>query len=129
MNIYTITKVSKMGEAHPEYGQTWWGEVKESDFPVMFNSKTAYIAEGQVLTCEEQERKQGKKSEYLRLKKVKLAQSDKPAETPTASKADHSYSILMELKKQTKLLEKLVGEGDATEGDWVPSDSDIPEGV
>lgn len=108
-----------MGDPHPEYGQTWWGKAKETDFPLMFNTKTSYIGEGQVLTAEEQEKKtSGKGTEYLRLKKIKLAEKEEPKTEAKASSqiSEGQFKLIYgELRAIHAIVEKLSGEDTVAE--------------
>lgn len=129
MQVYTLTKVTKMGERHPEYGQTWWGDVKEIDFPVMFNTKVDYVGAGQVLTADEQTKKTSAKgTEYMRLSKVKLAEAEKPqAESSPSLNTGNFKLIYSELRKQTALLQKLVGEPSEKATEQMPDDLDMSD--
>lgn len=135
MHLYTVTKISKLGERDPKYGQTYWAEVRESDFPIMFNSSSSFVSEGQALVAEEQEKKISKKgSEYLRLKKVKLAETEAKEPTKAEPKpelvAGHFNLIMRKLNDIHNDIKTLKGEDIVVdpdeEGDWLPTDEEEP---
>lgn len=147
MNIYTLKQDAKvLGERHPDYGYTYWAYVHESDFPVKFSSHKTGFLEGRKIVADEQEKRQGKKSEYLQLKKVQLADSGSPkagGQVPTnpspAMQASQSpglavghFNLLMkELRDINKKVDKLMGEetviDDPAEIDKPITEDDMPE--
>lgn len=85
MFSYTLTGISKMGNFDPTYGQAYWASSSDMDMPIKFNSMTKDLdirLEGGpiAIVAEEKSVKQGKKGEFLALKKVRIA--EKVAEDP-----------------------------------------------
>lgn len=113
MQVYKLTKVNKMGENDPKYGATYWANVEGGDLPVMFNSSASYVPDGATITAEEQEVKvSAKGTNYLRLKKVKLAEPDKKEEqkTETSMNSGNFKLLYSELRALNKKVDKLLGE-------------------
>ena len=129
MFIYTVAKDIKAMPSDnaadiEKYGNRFWASVKEIGKPVMFNARASYLNAGQVIIAEEQSEKTSSKgTAYLMLKKTKLAESGKTeekAESPPIN-AGNFQLIYSELRKQTAMLEKLIGDQDE------PTPPDEPE--
>lgn len=101
---YTLTKVNKLGQFDETYGQRYWAEIKEELRPVMFNSKSQNIVEGDKLTCEETLNKRSNKGvDYLQLKKVQLDSVPQTSITPS------SITIEERLERMERKIDQLLG--------------------
>lgn len=111
-----LSKVSKLGDKDPKYGQKFWCEVTDSLTPVMFNSNSDFQA-GDTISYEESENKTTKKNTpYLLLKKVKKLQTDIPAGKTDSTASQSVSGITYEQGQEIiALLKKLVGEASIIE--------------
>lgn len=114
---YTVIKVGKLGSHDPKFGTRYWGRVEESQMEVSFNLLDPVdIPEGAELESEERLIKETKGTpekpsrEYLQLKKVKVFGGKPEVSTSASVSAPGQDRILEELRKQTALLQKLVGD-------------------
>jgi hypothetical protein len=72
---YTFTQdPKKLGEYDEKYGQRWWCNVEEMEYPVMFNTmeREAIDLEDKIEAEEQAMKKSAKGIEYYGLKKVKI---------------------------------------------------------
>lgn len=108
MKQLTISKVSKLGENDPKYGQTYWAEVDEQNEPVMFNLMTGSVQEGDVVTAEEVLLKTSSKgNDYHRLKKVKVQETN-PRQVNTTDIAKPQGEVIDDILKRLAKLEDAV---------------------
>ena len=106
----------KLGDYDDKYGQRWWGNVNEMDYPVMFNTmeRDTIDLEDKIEAEEQAMKKSAKGTEYYGLKKVKIhkahgnkssAQStliEPPESSQSVSKADNPQ--LDRIEKQLALI-------------------------
>lgn len=120
MKIFTLTKDALvMGDKDEKYGYTMWANTDQGD--VMFNTQKSAVLEGTQITAEETVDKVSKAGNpYLRLKKVKIAESGaeqdfgvKTQQTASVSLSEQTGSQLDRIEAK---IDKLLGiNKDATE--------------
>ena len=129
--IYSLTEVSPMGEADPEYGTRYWCKALEGHLPLMF-SKKQEVKAGMKIFAESAEPKTSKKgTDYLYLKGVKVdagAQSNgnlpsqeittAPNETKSPSASAFTEADRDMLKDIHRLLRKLALEEEPDKPEW-----------
>lgn len=104
MKNYTLDSPFKMGEKHPEYGQSYWSSVLEQDTPVMFNLMSGDVQDGSVISAETVELKTSAKGkDYHRLKKVKI-EGGPPVQAPQNAPASDLTEKLDAIAGDVKLL-------------------------
>lgn len=98
MKIFTALEITPLGSWSDQFGQTYWGQVEEQDKPVRFNlMKAINIEPGSRFIAGEHEEKQGAKSAYTQLRKVRVAEAIQEEEQQemdiplTASEPDAGY--------------------------------------
>jgi len=101
-----ISKISKLGEKDPTYGQKYWCEVMDSLTPLMFNSQQEFQAGDDVTYESSEPKKSSKGTDYLLVKKVRKTGQTTLPQAPQ----DSPNEVLAELRKQTALLQKLAGD-------------------
>lgn len=124
MDKYNIKSAFAMGEPHDTYGQSWYANVEEMAFPVMFNLMGGTtVQEGDRITYQEQtveHFKTGKNAgkEYRRLKKVKVEEGLPRMATEDTAKAS---LVPTDLEARVKALEdKVFGDGSDPFADMPP---------
>lgn len=77
-----ILKSVKVLDEDEKYGKTYWGYVTDTEVPVRFSSH-AHFSGGDKVEYEEYELKQGKKAQYVQLKKVRNAGGQQTPSEPS----------------------------------------------
>ena len=132
-----LSKVNKLGDADPKYGQSWWGEVNQ-DKPVMFNTMSGEFSDGCVIEYEERVEKVSKsekKTPYWRLRKVSLKEAGviTAADTSVGSSGKPPAALQgfsPEIEKMIREIhESVVGTPVSPKADVLPTDAEVLGGT
>lgn len=146
MQVFTLTKVSPMGQPD-DFGQKYWCETSDSDFPLMFSTKKDIKVGITVAAEKSEERKSAKGNSYLWLTKVVLIDNSgsqghvedaEPTLAPSpATQAPQNPEVAVDLitKEQGDEIIRLLkviamedGQGEEPKNNDAKGDKEMPEG-